>query len=309
MKASKKLLIVDGFSILFKAHYAFINNPLVNSKGFETSALLGFFNSLYQLIDKVDYDYFILALDSEGPTFRSEIYSAYKAHRPPIPDSFKRQLEALFDHLEDIGIPFFFIEGYEADDIIGSYAKKSQQAQISCEIFSNDKDLMQLVSENVKIINIDHKKNEIEVTGRNEVFEKFEVFPEQIIDFLALMGDSADNIPGVRGVGKKSAAKLLKEYQTLENIYKNLENITAKALNKNLSEGKENAFLSKSLVAIDLEIASLPAIESFVFKTVTKRGMDFLEDLEIYNVLKRFSLSHDNLHPLDQKKNQKKKRN
>ena len=231
----KKLIIIDGYATYYRTYYAFVKNPLVNAKGEETSVIFGFFKILFNLLSNKDFDYLILAQDSKGPTHRHGLYNVYKANRPPMPDSLKGQIDYLQTIFPLLGLPQIRISGYEADDIIATLTSKAQTQNIKTEIFSSDKDLMQIVDKNVKLLAVDRKTGEFINKDETNVKEKWGIEPKQMGDFLALMGDTSDNIPGVKGVGEKTAASLLQEYGDLEGIYNNLKNIKANATKKKIN--------------------------------------------------------------------------
>lgn len=244
------LYILDGYAIIFRSYYAFINRPLRNSDGKNISAIFGFYRTLFSFLKNYKPKNFVVALDSKGPTFRNEIYSDYKANRSAAPEDLVEQFPVIINILNELSIPSVAVDGYEADDIIGTLAKMCEKESRECYIISGDKDLMQLISSNVFLLRPDgnggYTKYDI-----NKVFEEKSVYPDQIIDYLSLMGDSADNIPGVAGIGPKTASKLLSEYKTLDTLYENIESVKAKGQRTKLISGKENAYLSKKLVVLD----------------------------------------------------------
>lgn len=241
---NKTLYLIDGTALLYRSHFAFIKNPLINSKGQNTSAIFGVINSFLSLIENRQAEYLLISFDRKAPTFRHELSDAYKANRPPMPDDLISQLEPVNEFFHRIGMPEISLDGYEADDVLATLAERFK-GEFDVMMVTSDKDYSQLVEERVKVL--DPAKN-IEI-GRDEVFAKYGVYPEQFIDYLAIMGDSSDNIPGVRGIGPKGAESLLKEYGSLDSIYANLENIPEN-LRKKLAENKKNAYLSQRLATI-----------------------------------------------------------
>jgi DNA polymerase-1 len=251
----KKVLLIDAFGIIFKSYYAFISRPLINQSGENSSAVFGYFKSLVSVLLKEKPDYYVIALEGEGKCFRNEIYSDYKANRDEAPEDLKEQIPRIFNLMEALGMPMVSVPASEADDVIGTVADKAgAMSDLSVRIFSSDKDLMQLVNDSVTMLR--PEKTFVREMGEREVFEKMGVRPDQVVDYLALIGDSSDNIPGVKGVGPKTAAKLLAEHDTLDGIYQNIDEITSKSVKSKLTDDRENAYLSRELAQIkrDLEI-------------------------------------------------------
>ncbi|MDP2174142.1 MAG: DNA polymerase I [Candidatus Cloacimonadaceae bacterium] len=241
---SKTLYLIDGTALLYRSHFAFIKNPLTNSKGQNTSAIFGVINSFLSLIENRQAEYLLISFDRKAPTFRHELSKAYKANRPPMPDDLIAQLAPVHDFFHRIGMPEISLDGFEADDVLATLAEHFKK-DFEVMMVTTDKDFSQLVEERVKML--DPSKN-IEI-GSAEVFNKYGVYPEQFIDYLAIMGDSSDNIPGVRGIGPKGAESLLKEFGSLDNIYANLDKIPEKVKSK-LIENQKNAYLSQRLATI-----------------------------------------------------------
>lgn len=248
--SKKKLFLIDCFALIYRAYFAFGNRPLINSDGKNISAIYGFFNSLFATLDREKPDYIAVITESIKPTFRHEMYEAYKATREKMPDDLRDQLPDIFDLLEYADIPVIKEEGYEADDVIGTIANDLKNSEYETYIYSGDKDLAQLVNENTFLY--DPKSQS--VMKEAEVFEKFGVKPNQIADYLALMGDSSDNVPGVPKIGKKTAVTLLNEFNSISELYDRLEEVTKKAVKKSLEENRELADLSLKLVEIAKDI-------------------------------------------------------
>jgi len=244
--------------MLYRAHFAMIRNPLINSKGQHTSALFGFLNQVFRLLKVENPDYLVAAFDAKEKTFRHKKYPEYKATREKMPDEIQSQLEYLWELLDVLNIPRIVKPGFEADDIIGTLTKKGEEAGLDVYIVSGDKDFMQLINEHVFLYAPSGRRGEIKIYDPQSVEEKWGIPPEKMIDMLGLMGDSSDNVPGVSGVGKKSAQKLLMEYGSLEAALENAENVSNKRVRNGLLEGRENAILSKDLVTIvtDMDIDS-----------------------------------------------------
>lgn len=240
--------IIDSYGLIFRCYFAFINRPLTNSKGENISALFGFFRNLHSVLKHYKPAHIFAAMDSKTKTFRHEFYPEYKATRNKTPEDLHAQIPWICEILETLGIPTLQCDGYEADDIIATVAKKCVETGRTCRILSGDKDLMQLVCENIQILKPDAGAM-WKVTDSAAVEAEWGVKPEQLLDLLSLYGDTADNVPGVAGVGVKTASKLLAEYKNLDGIYQNLENIKG-AMQKKLADGKENAYFSQKLIKL-----------------------------------------------------------
>lgn len=249
---NKTVFILDSYGLIFRCYFAFINRPLTNSKGQNISALFGFFRNLHYILQHYKPDYIIAAMDSKTKTFRHEMYPEYKATRNKTPDDLHAQIPWICDILSALGIPILQCNGYEADDIIATVARKCEEQNRPCRILSGDKDLMQLVTENTQILKPD-AGSAWKITGADGVEAEWGVKPSQLLDLLSLYGDSADNIPGVSGIGVKTASKLLSEYKDLDGIYAHIEDIKG-AVQKKLIDGKENAYFSQKLVRLNSEI-------------------------------------------------------
>ncbi len=248
----KELYVLDGYSLIYRSYFAFIRNPLRDSKGNNTSAVFGFFRSLFTILSDRNPDYFVVAQDSLTPTFRHEKYPDYKITREKTPPDLHAQIEPIEDILRLLSIPMIRVNGYEADDIIAALAARCRKEKRKCYIISGDKDLLQLAGGEVRILKPD--KSGFTELGRDEVFEGWGVYPEQIRDYLALVGDSSDNVPGVKGIGAKTAVKLLQEFKSLDGVYDNLEFVSSASWKKKLEDNRENAFLSKDLVRLETEL-------------------------------------------------------
>jgi DNA polymerase-1 len=248
----KELYVLDGYSLIYRSYFAFIRNPLRDSKGNNTSAIFGFFRSLFTILSERNPDYFVIAQDSMTPTFRHEKYPDYKITREKTPPDLHAQIEPIEEILELLAIPMIRVNGYEADDIIAALAARCRKAKQHCYIISGDKDLLQLAGDGVQILKPD--KSGFSELGREEVHEGWGVYPEQIRDYLALVGDSSDNVPGVKGIGAKTAVKLLEEYESLDGVYEHLESISSASWKKKLEENRENAYLSRDLVRLETEV-------------------------------------------------------
>ncbi len=250
----KRLFLIDGYAMLYRAHFAFIRNPLITSYGLPTGALYGFINQVFRLIRNEKPDYLAAVFDSKEKTFRHERYPEYKATREKMPDELSEQLPYLWELLEAMRIVTLSKPGFEADDIIGTLARYGAEHGLDVYIVSGDKDFMQLVNDHIFLYAPAGRNMTMRIYDRNEVIDKWGVPPEKIIDLLGLMGDSSDNIPGVRGVGEKSAVKLIKEYGSLFEALDNADRIGNKRVRNGLQEYRDNALLSRELVTIDTNV-------------------------------------------------------
>lgn len=252
--AENPLILVDGSSYLYRAYHAF--PPLTNSAGEPTGAMYGVLNMLRSLIMQYKPSHVAVVFDAKGKTFRDELFESYKSHRPPMPDDLRAQIAPLHEMVEAMGLPLLVVSGVEADDVIGTLACEASRKGMPVLISTGDKDMAQLVEPNITLINTMNNT----ILGPDEVKEKYGVPPELIIDFLALMGDSSDNIPGVPGVGEKTALALLQGIGSLEAIYNDLEAIAplgfrgSKTLAPKMAENRDVAFLSYQLATIKTDV-------------------------------------------------------
>jgi len=218
----KKLFLLDAFALVFRAYYALIRNPRITSKGRNTNAQFGFTNTIIELIKNQNPTHMAVCFDTHAPTERHTDFADYKANRQETPEDILSAVPDIKKIIEGLNIPVIAIDGYEADDVIGALAKKAEKEGYEVYMVTPDKDYGQLVSENIKIYKPPYQGGKFEILGPKEVCEKWDIENvDQVIDMLGLMGDAVDNIPGIKGVGEKTAAKLLKEYGTLENILDN----------------------------------------------------------------------------------------
>ncbi len=250
MSTQKRLFLLDAYALIFRGYYAFIKNPRINSKGMDTSAIMGFMNSLLDVIKREKPDHLAVAFDKGGSHVRSEMFVDYKANRDATPEAITIAIPYIQELLKAMHIPIIEIEGCEADDLIGTIAKQAEKQNYKVYMVTPDKDFAQLVSENIFMWKPARMGNGIEIWGVPEVLEKFEIErPEQVIDFLGMMGDAVDNIPGLPGVGEKTAKKFLKEYGSMENLLANTHELKGK-MRKNIEANKEKGILSKILATI-----------------------------------------------------------
>ncbi len=282
------VFILDSYGLIYREYFAFISRPLTNSKKENISAVFGFFRNISSILKMFSPKYMLAAMDSKIPTFRHEMYAEYKATRQKTPDDLKAQFPWIEDLLGTLGIPVVRCDGYEADDVIATIAKKAASQNHNVCILSADKDLMQLTSEKIHIMKPDRESIWKEM-DENAVGLEWGVSPQKLLDLLSLMGDAADNVPGVRGVGQKTAVKLLGQYETLEGIYEHAEEIKG-ALGEKIRSDKENAFFSKKLITLNSEVPCISDIDSFKIDDLhTKELAKRLVDFEIPAVAKAFA--------------------
>ena len=254
MSANKRLFLLDAYALIFRGYYAFIKNPRINSKGVDTSAIFGFMNSLLDVIKRERPDHLAVCFDKGGSVSRTELFEDYKANRDETPEAIKIAVPFIQQILKNMHIPVVEMAGYEADDIIGTLAKQAEKEGFQTFMVTPDKDFAQLVSENIFMYRPARMGNGIEIWGIPEVQAKFEIErPEQVIDYLGMMGDAVDNIPGLPGVGDKTAKKFLKEYGSMEGLLANTDKLKGKMKEK-VEANKELGLLSKELAKILLDV-------------------------------------------------------
>ena len=275
-QGTKKLFLLDSYALIYRAYFAFIKNPRINSKGLDTSAIYGYLNSLLELVREEKPTHLAAVFDLKGPTFRHEKYPAYKANRDAMPEGISGAIPYIKKSLEALNIPQVSLEGYEADDIIGTLSKHAEKEGFQTYMVTPDKDFGQLVTNNTFIYKPGSRFSGPKVMGEKEVCEKYGLNNiNQFIDFLGIMGDSSDNIPGVFGVGEKTAQKLITEYGSIENVYANIEDVKGK-LKEKLLNARDDAFLSKDLVTISINAPVEFSISDF---KLTKPNFSEIENL------------------------------
>ncbi|MEN8226950.1 MAG: DNA polymerase I [Bacteroidota bacterium] len=288
MNQEKKLFLLDAYALIFRAYYAFISNPMTNSTGIPTSTIFGFTLALEEILRKEEPTHIAVVFDPPGPTFRNEMYSEYKANREATPEDIKRSVPYIKKLIEGFNIQIVEEPGYEADDVIGTMAKKAEKEGFTVFMMTPDKDFAQLVSDNIFMYKPGRGGNPPEILGPKEVREKFLVeHPSQVIDILALWGDSADNIPGARGIGEKTAKKLIGEFQSVEGVYENIEQLKGKQ-RENLENSREQVILSKALATIALEVPVQQPTMDLVRKEMNHDALKTLfKELEFKNLANR----------------------
>ena len=247
-----RLFLLDGAAVAYRGYFAFIKNPRITSTGLNTSAVFGFMNTLLMIMEKQKPDFFAVVFDTKEPTFRHKLYKEYKANREEMPEDLSKSWPYIERMVKAMNIPILVKPGYEADDLIGTMVQRAKKEKIDSVIVSGDKDFMQLIGPGVRMYK-PKWPDDWTMADEKDVLEKFGVKPEQVIDVLSLMGDSSDNVPGVPGIGEKTASTLIQEYGSLDNIYKNVEKIQKPKLKESLLKNKAMADLSKELVTIDCE--------------------------------------------------------
>lgn len=251
----RKLFLIDAMALIYRSFYAMNKNPRVNTKGLNTSAAFGFFNALLSLIKQHKPSHLGIAFDLHAPTFRHECFADYKANRESTPEEIRQMEPYIHQFIEAMHIPALSCEGYEADDVIGTIAKKAANEGFDVFMVTPDKDYAQLVEENIKMLKLGRMGAGEEIWGINEVLHKFEIkSPKQVIDILGLWGDSSDNIPGVPGIGEKKAKALLQQFASIEEIIENSDKIASKSVRKAIEDNKEQALQSKFLATIVLDV-------------------------------------------------------
>jgi len=274
----KTITIIDTFGFFFRSYFAL--PPLRNSEGFPTGLLTGFANLIDSLRREHNTDYLVFALDAKGKTFRNDIYPEYKANRDPAPDDLVKQLPVAIEWIEQMGFANLSREGYEADDVITTVTKFAKEKGLKVRIVSHDKDLYQMI-EDGKVEMYDSVKRA--VVNEQTCIDKFGVHPRDFINFQAILGDSSDNVPGVKGIGKVGASKLINQYHTLEAIYEDIENCGTPRIQNLLLESKEKAFLSRELVTMRTDVFADMDVESFVFEDKNYLSC-LLEEFEQYEM-------------------------
>ncbi len=288
---SEKILLVDGHSIINRAFYGVTN--LTNSQGLHTNAIFGFLNTLFKVLEEEKPDYITVAFDVKPPTFRHEMYAEYKGTRKPMPEELHEQVPVLKNLLHAMGIPTMEKAGLEADDLLGTVAKRSEKKGLEVTVLSGDRDLLQLATEHIRIRMPKTKGGVTEIENYNtqDVIDRYQITPLQVIELKALMGDSSDNIPGVPGIGEKTATNLVVKYGTIENAYAHVEEITPNRAREALRNHYDMAQLSKTLATINIDCDYDYDWEAARLGNIyTQEAYEILKELEFKNMLSRFSV-------------------
>jgi len=253
-KNDKKLFLLDAMALIYRAHFAFSKNPRINSKGLNTGIMLGFTNTLLEVLEKEKPSHIAVAFDTKAPTFRHVQFEAYKANRLEQPEDIEIGIPWIKEIVQGFNIPVLELDGYEADDIIGTIAKKAEYKSFTVYMMTPDKDYGQLVEDHIFLYKPSFMGNAVDIMGPKEVCAKWDIEnPDQVRDILGLMGDSVDNIPGIPGIGAKTATKLLKEYGTIEELLKNTDKLKGKQ-KENVENFGPQGLLSKELATINQEV-------------------------------------------------------
>ncbi len=282
-----KLVLLDAYALIYRAFYALMRSPRINSKGFNTSTVFGFVNTLKEILDKEKPTHIGIAFDPKGPTFRHEAFPQYKAQREKTPEGIQESVPIIKDIIRAFNITIFEEPGYEADDVIGTLATRAAAIGFETFMVTPDKDYCQLVTNNIRIIRPSHGKSQAEILGPTEVNQKYSLSsPLQVIDMLGLMGDSADNVPGCPNVGEKTAVSLINKFGSIEGIYEHIEEVKGK-LQENLIQNKEQVLFSKFLVTIKTDVPILFDEEQVRLKEIDKTKVrKIFEELEFRSLLK-----------------------
>lgn len=285
----KKLYLIDGSAVYYRSYFAFIRNPLFNSRGENTSATYGFCLTLMKILSQEKPDLIAIVFDTKEPTFRHKMYAEYKATREKMPEEMVAQYPRIMELSQAFNIPVIEKEGYEADDVIGTLAKRAAVQGIEAYMVTGDKDFMQLLEPNIKMYVIRPGK-ENELFDVRALREKLNLSPQQVIDYLALMGDSSDNVPGVPKVGEKTALALLHQFGSLDQIYEHLDEISRPALQRTLRENKDLAYLSRDLVTIDTAVPVDISLDQLKATPADSQRLDKLfEELEFQRLRERIA--------------------
>ena len=284
----KRVFIVDGYGQIYRSYFAFMNNPLKDREGNNVSAVYGFFNTIISLLRQYSPEYLVVAMDAKGKTFRHEMYDQYKANREKAPEDLHAQVPVINRFLDGMHIPHFSREGMEADDIIATIARKASENNLETVMVTGDKDLLQLVRSDVFALRPPRKgEKEYRLCAEAEVRELFGVEPNQIIDYLTILGDSSDNVPGINGIGEKGAVKLLAEYGSLSNAYLNIDSL-AKGIAAKLEAAKDHVELSRTLVTLKDDILPDDQIDFSAFET---SHIDWNEAIRLFRSIGSESLA------------------
>ena len=285
----KKLYLLDGMALAYRAHFAFINSRLKNSEGIATGPILGFANTLAKLLEEEEPTHIAVAWDTHAPTFRHELDDQYKANRPPQPEELKVGIPLIKEMIDKFGIDNIEQDGYEADDIIGTIAYNAQAEHVDVYLVTPDKDFMQLVDDHITMIKPDNKNGGFIVIDRDGVQDYFGVGPEKVIDVLAIIGDTSDNIPGVKGIGKKGAPKLINKYGSLEKAIEDAPNIKSKRHRTGLTEHAEQAMHAKEMVSIKIDVPDVQPWEDLEWEGPDKKELGlFFKRMEFRTLTRKY---------------------
>ncbi|NJO70513.1 MAG: hypothetical protein HC830_15605 [Bacteroidetes bacterium] len=267
MSSLNRLFLLDAYALIYRSYYAFLRSPMYNADGFNTSTVFGFLNTIEDILSKENPTHLAVAFDPPGDTFRNAIYSLYKANRDATPEEIVKSVPIIKEFLQAYEIPVLECNGYEADDIIGTVSKRASQEGYQVYMVTPDKDYIQLLDKNVFILRPGKAGSPSEIISTENIRNYFDVeSPEQFLEFLSLIGDKSDNVPGAPGIGEKTAAKLLLEFGSLENLYNNLDKLKGKVLDV-ISSHRDNIYLARQLCTICTDCS----VECFVKDMTVKR--------------------------------------
>lgn len=285
----KKLFLLDGMALAYRAHFAFISSRLKNSEGIPTGPVLGFANTVEKMLEEDKPTHIAVAWDTHEPTFRHEIDEEYKANRPPQPEELKVGIPLMKQMLKAWGIPCIEEHGYEADDIIGTIASRANAEDVDVMLVTPDKDFMQLVHDHIKMMKPDNKNGGFNIIDREGVKDYFGVYPEQVIDVLAMIGDTSDNIPGVPGIGKKGAPKLIKKYGSLESAIEDAPNISGKRAREGLTNFADQALQAKKMVTIKTDVPEVKDWKKFEWHGPDRKELGlFFKRMEFRTLTRKY---------------------
>ena len=285
----QKLLLIDGNSILNRAFYGLPD--MTNSQGLHTNAILGFLNIMFKFLEEENPTHLAVAFDLKAPTFRHKMFADYKGTRKGMPDELREQVPVIREVLKAMNIPLMMKEGYEADDLLGTMSVLGEEAGFEVKIVSGDRDLLQLATKKVqiRIPKTNRAGTVVEDYYEDDVLEKYQVTPKEFIDVKALMGDASDNIPGIPGIGEKTATKLIKEFQSIENAYAHIDEVKPNRAKNNLQEYYDQGVMSKELATIKVDSPiDISFDDAKLGDLYTKEAYHKLKELEFKAILKRF---------------------
>lgn len=289
---SKRLVILDGNSLLYRAYHAL--PPLMTRDGIYTNGVYGFLTMYYKIIEEYKPDYICVAFDPKKPTFRHKEYDDYKANRAKMPDELRHQFPILKEILDKLGVHRVEIDGFEADDVVGTIARFGEDEGLEVIVVTGDKDYLQLATNKTKILITKKGITNLEIYSEKEVMKRYELTPQQFIDLKGLMGDKSDNIPGVKGVGEKTGIKLLKEFESIEGIYGNIDSVSGKKLKERLIENRQQAFMSKRLAKIVTNVPIDIKLEQLKIEPPNIQGLyEMYKKLEFNSLLGKISIKDE----------------
>lgn len=292
---NKKLVLIDAMSLAYKAYFAFLKRPLITKKGEPTSAVYGFISQLLKILEDIKPTHIAVAFDSKEKTFRHEKFIEYKAKRAEMPEDMIPQLQRIKDIIAAFNIPIYILPGYEADDIIGTIAKQAEKKSFEVFPITPDKDYIQLISDKIKLIKPGKTADELEIFTKEKVLNNYNFEPIYFIDYLALVGDQSDNVPGVKNVGDKTALPLIQKFHTIENIYEHINEVESDSTKNKLLNDKENAFISKELVTINNNVPIEINFDDMEFKNPNLNEIQkIFEELEFKNLWTRVKKIYGN---------------